>query len=60
MPSIPNLATNAALDAKINEVKVGLSPSKNFLLYLLHWKPFKKDEKCFLFHLKSPSGSQDI
>ena len=23
------------------------------LFYLLHWKPFKNDEKCFLFHLKS-------
>ena len=21
--------------------------------YLPHWKPFKNDEKCFLFHLKS-------
>ena len=24
------------------------------------WKPFKNDEKCFLFHLKSPFSSQDI
>ena len=24
------------------------------------WKPFKKDEKCFLFHIKSSFGSQDI
>ena len=23
------------------------------LCYLLDWKPFKNDEKCFLFHLKS-------
>ena len=29
------------------------------LCYLLDWKPFKNDEKCFLFHLKS-SCSQDI
>ena len=21
------------------------------VVYLLHWKPFKNDEKCFLFHL---------
>ena len=28
--------------------------------YLLHWKPFKNDEKCFLFHLKSSFHSQDI
>ena len=27
--------------------------------YLLHWKPFK-NEKCFLFHLKSSFRSQDI
>ena len=24
------------------------------------WKPFKNDEKCFLFHLESFSSSQDI
>ena len=24
------------------------------------WKPFKIDEKCFLFHLKSSFRSQDI
>ena len=24
------------------------------LLYLLQWKPFKNDEKCFLFHVKVP------
>ena len=30
------------------------------LCYLLHWKPFKKDEKCFLFHLKSSFRSQDF
>ena len=23
------------------------------MFYLLQWKPFKNDEKCFLFHLKS-------
>ena len=28
--------------------------------YLLDWKPLKNDEKCFLFHLKSPFGSQYI
>ena len=28
--------------------------------YLLHWKPFKIDEKCLLFHLESSSRSQDI
>ena len=25
------------------------------LSYLRHWKPFKNDEECFLFHLKSLS-----
>ena len=30
------------------------------LRYLLHWKPFKSYEKCFLFHLKSSFRSQDI
>ena len=40
-------------------LKVGLSPSKK-LFYLLHWKPFKNDEKCFLFHIKSYFRSQDI
>ena len=28
------------------------------LCYLLHWKPFKNDEKYFLFHLKSSLHSQ--
>ena len=32
-------------------IKVGLSPSKKNLRYLLHWEPFKSDEKCLLFHL---------
>ena len=30
------------------------------LRYLLHWKPFKIDEKYFLFHLKSSFRSQNI
>ena len=41
-------------------LKVGLSPSKKYLFYLLWWKLFKHDEKCFLFHLKSSARSQDI
>ena len=28
------------------------------LCYLLYWKPFKDDEICFLFHLKSSFRSQ--
>ena len=34
-------------------------PKKN-LFYLLQCKPFKNDEKCFLFHLKISFRSQDI
>ena len=30
------------------DLKVGLSPSKKTSIYLLQWKPFKNDEKCFL------------
>ena len=41
-------------------VKVGLSLSKKILGYLLDWKPFKSDEKYFLFHLKSSFCSEDI
>ena len=33
-------------------------PKKNF--HLLQWQPFKNDEKCFLFYLKSSFRSQDI
>ena len=31
-----------------------------YLKYLLHLKPFKNDEKCFLFHLKGLFSTQDI
>ena len=44
----------------IQPLKVGLSPSKKKLCYLLDWKSYKNDEKCFLFHLKSFFRSQDI
>ena len=27
---------------------------------LVNWKPFKNEEKCFLFHLKGSFRSQDI
>ena len=30
------------------------------LHYLLQWKAFKSDGKCFLFHLKNSRRSQDI
>ena len=41
-------------------IKVGLSPSKKILCYLLDLKPFRSYEKCILFHLKSSFRSQDI
>ena len=34
-----------------------LTLEKN-LCYLLDWKPFKNDEKCFLFHLENFSFSR--
>ena len=45
---------------KLFELKVGLSSSQKIPIYLLQWKAFKNDEKCFLFHLKSFFHSQDI
>ena len=41
-------------------IKVGLSPSKKILFYLLRRKLFKNDYKCFLFHFKSSFRYQDI
>ena len=41
-------------------IKFGLLPSKINLIYLLQRKPFKNDEKYFLFHLKSSFHFQDI
>ena len=41
-------------------LKVRLSPSKKISFYLLRCNPFKNDEKCFLFQLKSSFRSQDI
>ena len=40
--------------------KAGLSPSKNISFYFLQRKPFKNDEKCFLFHFERFFRSQDI
>ena len=33
------------------KLKVGLSPLTESLYYLLQSKPFKINEKCFLFHI---------
>ena len=40
-------------------IKVGLSTFKK-IGFLLQWKLFKNNEKCFLFHLKSSFHSHDI
>ena len=45
---------------KKNIIKVGLSPFKKVFFYLLQWKPFKNNEKGFLFYLKSSFRPQDI
>ena len=51
---------------KISKVKITIKNVDNtltfqkHLCYLLDWKPFKSDEKCFLFCFKSSFRSQDI
>ena len=47
-----------SLMASWHFLKVGLPPLKNNY-FLLQWKPFRNNEKCFLFHLKSFLRSQD-
>ena len=44
---------------RLKELKSDSHPPKK-LFYLLQQKPFKNDEKCFLFHRKSSLPSQDI
>ena len=39
-------------------LKLGSHLQKKIVLF--NWKPFKNDEKCFLFYLKSSFHSQDI
>ena len=39
-------------------VKTVTHPWKDLLLF--QWKPFKNDEKCFLFHVSSSFHSCDI
>ena len=45
----------------LTKLKLKLDPHlpKN-IFYLLQWKPFKNDEKCFLFHFESSFQSQHI
>ena len=49
-----------SIDKYIVQIKVGVSLFKKILYYLPDWKLFKKDEKYFLFQLKSSFRSQDI
>ena len=35
-------------------------PPKKTMFFLFHRNPFKNDQKCFLFHLKSSFRSQNI
>ena len=42
------------------DMKRGISPSKKKCFICFDENPFKNDEKCFLFHLKSSFRSQDI
>ena len=58
--SAQNNTSNCGFDGFDCGLKVGLSSSKKKLFYLIQWKPFKNDEKCFLFHPKSSFRSQDI
>ena len=47
----------------MSRIGPGLKSDSQFQKYLgglLHGKPFKNDEECFLFQLKSPFCSQDI
>ena len=44
----------------ISKLKVGLLPSKKNCFICVNESPLKKNEKCFLFHLKSSFRSQGI
>ena len=46
--------------AFLDLLKVGLSPSKKIYIFNFNGKPFKNDEECFLFHLKSSFCSQAL
>ena len=48
------------LQSSIKQLKSDSDLPKKNLCYLLDWQPFKNDEKCSLFHLKSSFRSEDI
>ena len=45
---------------KVWNLKFGLSTSKKVSIIYFNKKPFKNDEKCFLFHFKSFCRSRDV
>ena len=47
------------IDSVTSMTFYGLSPSKKYC-YVLHWKAFKTNGKCFLFSLKSSFHSEHI
>ena len=65
MMQIPDNAKARETNKKIfiikHPFKVGLLPSRKvgFICLNERWKPFKNDEKFFLFHLKSSFRSDD-
>ena len=55
-PLLQNTSRRLLLKSIENFLKVRLSTYKKISFYFLQWKPFKNNEKCFLFYLRS----QDI
>ena len=56
-------AWNSLNKNKTNQQRCPLKSDSHLpkqLFYLVQRKPFKNNEKCFLFHLKSSFRSQDI
>ena len=51
--------SNWCTDTKLSRIYVKGAPS-DLTPFLAAGSLFKNDEKCFLFHLESPSSSQDI
>ena len=58
LPQTNKQTNKKTVNLYILSIKVGLLPSIKSLFYLL--KPFKNNEKYFLFHPKSTFRSQNI
>ena len=57
----PDLHNSQASRKKLKkELMVGIKGTLRSETTFGNWKPFKNDEKWFLFHLKSSSRSRDI